>query len=78
VCLRLWKDECAIGIIAFFVLILVVVVAAAVTVRLIAYFAPGTPDLIGQIVWGVAILLILVVLLRALGVVGHDIQIPHL
>ena len=66
------------GIIAFFVVVLIVVVAAAVTVRLIKYFAPETPGFIPQIVWGVAILLILVVLLRALGVVGHDIQIPHL
>ena len=66
------------GVLEFFILVLVVVVLAALTVWAIGQFAPGTPPLIIKIVWGVAVLIIVVVLIQALGLMGHDPQIPRL
>jgi len=38
---------------------------------------PGVPAIVPRIIWAVAVLIIIVVLLRALGVFGHDPQIFH-
>ncbi len=64
------------GIIAFFLLIVLVCALAALTSWAISYFAPSAPGVIHKIIWGVAILIIVVVLLRALGV--QDVAIPRL
>jgi hypothetical protein len=66
------------GIVEFFVLLLVVVIFAALTVWAIGKFAPGTPALVTNIVWGVAIVIIVVTLLRATGIIGMDPQIPRI
>lgn len=64
------------GIIEFFIIVIVVCVCAA-AVWLIQYAAPGTPGIVYKIIWGVAILLILVLLFNALGLARFDPQIPR-
>lgn len=66
------------GIFEFFLLILVVALAAALTAWAIGYFAPGAPPIVVKIVWGVAVLIIIVALLQALGLIGAGPQIPRL
>ena len=66
------------GLIAFCLLALAVCIIAQVTVKLIHQFAPSAPEVISTLVWTVAILVLVVVLLRAIGLLSHDIQIPKL
>ncbi len=66
------------GLIAYFLLCIVVALLAHLTVKLIHLFAPSAPEVISTLVWTVAILVLVVVLLRALGILSHDIQIPKL
>ena len=66
------------GLIEFFILVIVVVVLAALATWAIRTFAPGTPAIITNIVWCVAVLIIVVTLIQALGLLGHDPQIPRL
>jgi hypothetical protein len=66
------------GLIEFLILILIVMVLCAVATWAIRSFAPGTPPLITNLIWGVAILIVLVALLNATGLLGHDPQIPRL
>lgn len=62
----------------FLLLCLVTVGLAYLAVLAAGYFFPGHPILIDRIIWGVAILIIVVTLLRALGLMGHDPKIPTL
>ena len=66
------------GLLEFFILCLVVVVLAALTVWAIGQFAPGTPAIIPKLIWGVAVLIIVITLVQALGLLGHAPQIPRL
>lgn len=66
------------GLIEFFVLVVVVVVLAALATWAISQFAPGTPGIVTRIVWGVAVVIIVVTLLRAIGLFGVDPQIPRI
>lgn len=66
------------GLVEFFVLVLVVVILAALTVWAIGQFAPGTPAMIPKLIWALALLIIVVALLRAVGLFGLDPQIPRL
>jgi hypothetical protein len=66
------------GLIEFFILVIVVVVLAALTVWAIGQFAPGTPAIVPRLIWGVAVVIIIFTLVQALGLMGHDPQIPRL
>lgn len=66
------------GIVEFFILVIVTVFAGAGTVWIIGYFAPTHPLLIDRIVWGVVIIIIVAALVIATGLLGHDPQIPRL
>ena len=66
------------GILEFFLICLIVVVLAAFTVWAIGSFAPGTPAIVVKLIWAVAVLIIIVTLLNATGILGHDPQIPRL
>jgi hypothetical protein len=65
------------GIIEFLIIVVVVVFACWLAVYAIGYIAPGHPAIIDKIIWGVAILIILVLLLQATGILAHDVRIPH-
>ena len=66
------------GIIEFFVIVCVVVVMAWLCVMGMGVLAPGHPATIDKIIWAVAILVIVVVLAKALGLTSYDPQIPRL
>ena len=66
------------GVIEFFLLCVVVVLLAALAVWVIDYFAPGHPDIIDKLIWGVAVVVVIIALAQATGLLGHDPQIPRL
>jgi len=67
------------GIIEFFVLVLIVVAAGALTLWAIKRFGSEPPPaIVINIVWFVVVLIIIVALARALGLTGADPQIPRL
>lgn len=63
---------------AFVVFCLIVVAVAWVATWAIGYFAPSAPAIIHKLIWGVAIVIILVQLATAFGLMGRDVQIPRL
>ena len=65
------------GVIEFFVLCVVVVLMAALAIWVIGYFAPVHPALIDKLIWGVAVVVILVALVQAVGLLKYDPQIPR-
>lgn len=66
------------GILEFFLLVLLVVLAGAGTIWVIGYWAPNHPLLIDKIIWFVVIAIIVGTLIVAFGLLGHDPQIPRL
>ncbi|HJR00283.1 MAG TPA: hypothetical protein VKA83_01510 [Methylomirabilota bacterium] len=66
------------GLIEFFVVVIVCCLLAWLVCYVLSHFMPGTPAFVPMVVWGVAVLLILVTLLKALGLWGIDPQIPRL
>jgi uncharacterized membrane protein YoaK (UPF0700 family) len=64
------------GIVEFFLLVIVCVVLAWFAVLIAKKFE--APVLVQQVIWGVAILVILVTLATALGLTHYDPQIPRL
>lgn len=66
------------GLLEFFILMVVVIVLAACAAWVIDYFAPSRPDIAVHLVWGVAILVILATLAQATGLLHYDPIIPRL
>lgn len=66
------------GVVEFFVLVVVVVLLAALAVWAIGYFAPSHPPIMDKVIWGVAVLIVLFALVNATGLLGHDPRIPSL
>lgn len=66
------------GLLEFFILVFVVVVLSAMLIYALKTFAPNHPAMIDNIVWFVAILVIVVTLLFAVLGHGHDVRIPHI
>jgi len=66
------------GIIEFFVVVIVVVVLGYLTIFALGKFAPGHPTMIDNIVWVAVVLLIVVLFASAIGLTGFDPQIPRL
>jgi hypothetical protein len=68
------------GLIEFFVLVIVCCFLAWLTCWILALprFQPHVPAIIPTVVWGVAVLIILVTLIKALGLWGINPQIPKL
>jgi hypothetical protein len=66
------------GILEFFVLAVVVGVLAWLAVWVLGKLAPGHPKLLDNLIWFVACLVLILTLLQALGLLGHDPQIPRI
>jgi len=66
------------GFLEFIILCAIVVAIAGGGTWALRYFMPEHPQIIELIIWGVAILIIVVALLRATGLLSHDPQIPRL
>ncbi len=65
------------GFLAFGIFCLIVIGIAVLLVKLFAYFIPGHPAIIDQIIWGIGVLIIALKLLDVTGLMSHDPQIPH-
>jgi len=66
------------GLVEFAILCFVVCLIAWAAVWAIGYFIPTVPAIVPKLIWGVAVLIIVVALLRATGIMGLDPQIPRL
>lgn len=64
------------GFVEFLILCAITVAIAYAAVWLLGYFLPGHPAIVDKIIWGVAILIIVMQLLKATGLLSHDPQIP--
>ena len=69
--------RCRVGLFAFLLIVIIVVFACWLAVYAIGYIAPGHPNVIDKIIWGLGILIILVLFLQATGILAHDVRIPH-
>jgi asparagine N-glycosylation enzyme membrane subunit Stt3 len=65
------------GFVEFLIIVIVVVLLAAVANYFVQQI-PNTPAIFGRIIWAVAVLIIVVLLLKATGILSHDVQIPHI
>ena len=63
---------------AFIIICFVVVAIAAVGTWALRKFVSECPPIVHTIIWGVAIFIIIVTLLKATGIMSHDPQIPQL
>ncbi len=66
------------GVIEFFVFVVIVVFLGWLAVYALGVIAPGHPKQIDNIIWFVVILIVVVVLANAFGIVGRDPIIPRL
>jgi len=66
------------GLIEFFIVVIVCCFFAWAACWLLAHFAPGTPAFVPMVIWAVALVIIVVTLAKALGLYGIDPQIPRL
>jgi hypothetical protein len=66
------------GLFEFLLFVVVVVLAVAAAVWVIGYLAPDHPKVIDKGLWVLAVVIVLLVLARALGLFGHDPQIPRI
>lgn len=66
------------GFIAFVISCLFILGIAWVGVWAAGYIAPGHPAIVDRLIWGIAIMLIIVSFLQAVGVMQHDPIIPHI
>lgn len=66
------------GLIEFLIYVVIVVLVGWVAVWVLGRLAPGHPAIIDNIIWVVVVLLIVLMLAQAVGLMGHDPQIPRL
>lgn len=66
------------GFLEFGVFCLITLAIAWFLNWLLNTFIPSHPAVVNQIIWGLAILIIILKLAAAVGILGHDVQIPHL
>lgn len=65
------------GLMEFLILCLIAVGIAWVAVYALGALFPGHPAIVDKIIWGIALLIIIVALLQATGIMKYDPKIPH-
>ncbi len=63
---------------AFIVFAFIVLAIAWLGVWCINQFLPGAPAIVTTLIWGIAVLIILLTLAQAFGILGHDVPIPRI
>jgi len=66
------------GFLEFIIFCAIVLGIAWLGTWALGYFMPGHPDLIDKIIWGLAIVIIIIKIVQVTGLLGHDPQIPHI
>jgi hypothetical protein len=65
------------GFLEFVLLCVITLAIAAGAVWILGHFLPGHPAIVDLLIWGVAVLIIVMALLRATGLLHYDPQIPR-
>lgn len=65
------------GFLAFGIFCFITLAMAWIIIWVLGYFLPGHPALVDKIIWGIALLMIVLKLLAVTGLMAHDPQIPH-
>jgi hypothetical protein len=65
------------GLVEFIIMCIIVVAIAWIGTWAISQI-PNCPPIVPKLIWIVAIMIILVTLIKATGILGHDPQIPRL
>jgi len=66
------------GFIEFIVICIVVIALAWCGTWALDYFFAGHPAIVNKLIWGIAVVIILVILAQAIGLMSHDPKIPSL
>ncbi len=66
------------GLFEFLIISVLVVFVCWLAVYAAGYLAPGHPAIVDKLFWGLGIVIILVMFIQAIGLMGHDVQIPRL
>lgn len=66
------------GVVEFFIIVVLVVLLGWLAVYAIGTLAPGHPTQVDTIIWFVVVLIVLVTLANAMGILGRDPIIPRL
>ncbi len=66
------------GVIELFIGIVIIVFIGWVAVYALGVVAPGHPGQVDNIIWFVVVLMVIVLVLNAVGLVGHDPLVPRL
>ena len=66
------------GLMEFLILCIIVVCISMLAIYLLGALAPGHPPIIDKIIWIVAVVIIVMALVRAMGLMNYDPQIPRL
>lgn len=65
------------GLLSFLGIVIVVVLLCAAALWIIGQLAPNHPPIIDAGVWVLAVVMLGLILLQAMGLLGHDVPIPH-
>jgi len=65
------------GLFYFLGLVVLVVLACAAALWVINYLAPDHPKVIDKGVWVLAVLILVLILVNAMGLFSHDVPIPR-
>jgi hypothetical protein len=65
------------GIIEFIVLVVVLVLVAYLAIWVMGQLAPGHPVIVDKVIWVLVVVILALMLLRAIGLMGLDPQIPR-
>jgi hypothetical protein len=65
------------GLFELFAVIVGIALVAALATWLLGQI-PNVPPIISSIIWALAVVVIVVIILTAIGVFGHDVRVPHI
>ncbi len=65
------------GLFAFLEIVVLVVVICAAALWVIGQLAPSHPAIIDRAVWVLAVIILAIILIQAMGLLTHDVPIPR-
>ena len=65
------------GFLSFLIFVFIVLGIAWLGVWAASYFFPGHPAIVDKLIWGIAVVMIVLKLLAVTGLLSHDPQMPH-
>ncbi len=66
------------GLFQFLVIAVGVVLVCYAAIWIMGQLAPGHPAIIDTLIWVLAVVILVLILLQATGLVGHDVPIPRI